>query len=145
MDSIESAKIAAIGRSIREQMNLSKPDKDSEDYIKNVGEFHYEPSHIIDNRIAGLVDTPTCRDDSIVVGESEEELQGRVEKLLKPIEKYGFHLRADEYQFFLTSAKFSDSIFDSAGRRSNPDEIHAIVLSEKFKFTSFFPSVNILL
>ncbi|VUZ52730.1 unnamed protein product [Hymenolepis diminuta] len=44
MDSIESAKIAAIGRSIREQMNLSKPDKDSEDYIKNVGEFHYEPS-----------------------------------------------------------------------------------------------------
>ncbi|VUZ49815.1 unnamed protein product [Hymenolepis diminuta] len=27
-----------------EQMNLSKPDKDPEDYIKNVGEFHYEPS-----------------------------------------------------------------------------------------------------
>ncbi|VUZ56321.1 unnamed protein product [Hymenolepis diminuta] len=43
MDSIETAKIAAIVRCIMEQMNLSKPDKDQEDYIKNVGEFHYEP------------------------------------------------------------------------------------------------------
>ncbi|VDL60578.1 unnamed protein product [Hymenolepis diminuta] len=36
MDSIETAKIAAIVRCIMEQMNLSKPDKDPEDYIKNV-------------------------------------------------------------------------------------------------------------
>ncbi|VDL59761.1 unnamed protein product [Hymenolepis diminuta] len=35
MDSIETAKIAAIVRCIMEQMNLSKPDKDQEDYIKN--------------------------------------------------------------------------------------------------------------
>ncbi|VUZ57176.1 unnamed protein product [Hymenolepis diminuta] len=27
-----------------EQMNLSKPDTDPEAFIKNVGEFHYEPS-----------------------------------------------------------------------------------------------------
>ncbi|KAM3184585.1 hypothetical protein ACTXT7_008055 [Hymenolepis weldensis] len=27
-----------------EQMNLWNPDKHPEDYIKNVGEFHYEPS-----------------------------------------------------------------------------------------------------
>ncbi|KAM3173408.1 hypothetical protein ACTXT7_012568 [Hymenolepis weldensis] len=26
------------------QMNLSKPEKDLEDYVKNFGEFHYEPS-----------------------------------------------------------------------------------------------------
>ncbi|KAM3182284.1 hypothetical protein ACTXT7_012704 [Hymenolepis weldensis] len=44
MDSIETEKIAAIVRCIMGQMNLSKPDKDPEDYIKNVGEFHYEPS-----------------------------------------------------------------------------------------------------
>ncbi|KAM3186211.1 hypothetical protein ACTXT7_004797 [Hymenolepis weldensis] len=44
MDSIEIAKIAAIVRCIMEQMNLSKPDKDPEDYIKNIGEFYYEPS-----------------------------------------------------------------------------------------------------
>ncbi|KAM3171082.1 hypothetical protein ACTXT7_017327, partial [Hymenolepis weldensis] len=44
MDSIKTAKIAAIVRCIMEQMNLSKPDKDPADYIKNVGEFHYEHS-----------------------------------------------------------------------------------------------------
>ncbi|KAM3185160.1 hypothetical protein ACTXT7_006905 [Hymenolepis weldensis] len=46
MDSIETAKIAIIVRCIMEQMNLSKPDKDPKDYIKNVGEFHYEPSDL---------------------------------------------------------------------------------------------------
>ncbi|VUZ53699.1 unnamed protein product [Hymenolepis diminuta] len=35
MDSIETAKMAAIVRSIMEQMNSSKPDKDTEDYIVN--------------------------------------------------------------------------------------------------------------
>ncbi|VUZ48827.1 unnamed protein product [Hymenolepis diminuta] len=48
-------------------MNLSKPDKDPEDFIKNIGEFHYEPSvgeifttwyaryqDIYENRTAGL-------------------------------------------------------------------------------------------
>ncbi|VUZ47806.1 unnamed protein product [Hymenolepis diminuta] len=67
MDSIETAKIAAIVRCIMEQMNLSKPDKDPEDYIKNVGEFHYKPfvseisttwyarnRDIYGNRMAGL-------------------------------------------------------------------------------------------
>ncbi|KAM3177521.1 hypothetical protein ACTXT7_004393 [Hymenolepis weldensis] len=44
VDSIEAANIAAIVRGIMEQMNLSKPDKDSEDYIDNVGEFRYKPS-----------------------------------------------------------------------------------------------------
>ncbi|VDL40615.1 unnamed protein product [Hymenolepis diminuta] len=44
MDSIETAKIVAIDRCVLEQMSLSKPDKDSEDHIKNVGEFHYELS-----------------------------------------------------------------------------------------------------
>ncbi|VUZ55000.1 unnamed protein product, partial [Hymenolepis diminuta] len=44
MDSIETAKIAAIVRCIMEQMSLSKPDTDPEAFIKNVSEFHYEPS-----------------------------------------------------------------------------------------------------
>ncbi|VDL57046.1 unnamed protein product [Hymenolepis diminuta] len=67
MDSIKTAKISAIARSIMEQMNLSKPDKDPEDYSKNFGEFHYEPSvgetfttwcagnrDVYENRMAGL-------------------------------------------------------------------------------------------
>ncbi|VUZ51565.1 unnamed protein product [Hymenolepis diminuta] len=50
-------------------MNLWKPDKDPEDYVKNVGEFHYEPTvgevfatwyiwnrDVFENRMAGLSD-----------------------------------------------------------------------------------------
>ncbi|VUZ49764.1 unnamed protein product, partial [Hymenolepis diminuta] len=50
-----------------EQMSPSKPDTDPEAFIKNVGEFHYEPSvgeipttryaryqDIYENRMAGL-------------------------------------------------------------------------------------------
>ncbi|KAM3176797.1 hypothetical protein ACTXT7_005813 [Hymenolepis weldensis] len=44
MDSIKTVNIAAIVRSIMEQMNLSKPDKDPGNYIKDIGEFYYEPS-----------------------------------------------------------------------------------------------------
>ncbi|VUZ50490.1 unnamed protein product [Hymenolepis diminuta] len=67
MDSTETAKITAVFRCIVEQMNLSKPDKDPEDYIKNIGEFQYEPSvgeiftawytrnrDVYENRMAGL-------------------------------------------------------------------------------------------
>ncbi|VDL65087.1 unnamed protein product, partial [Hymenolepis diminuta] len=67
MDSIETAKIAATVRCIMEQMNLSKPDKDPEAFIKNIGEFRYEPSvgeifttwyarylDIYENRVPGL-------------------------------------------------------------------------------------------
>ncbi|KAM3172724.1 hypothetical protein ACTXT7_013946 [Hymenolepis weldensis] len=66
MNSIETAKITAIVRCIMEQMHLSKPDKDPEDHIKNVSEFHFEPSvgeifmtwyagnrDIYENRMAG--------------------------------------------------------------------------------------------
>ncbi|KAM3180538.1 hypothetical protein ACTXT7_016083 [Hymenolepis weldensis] len=35
---------ATIFRRIMEKMNLSIPDEDPEDYIKNIGESHYEPS-----------------------------------------------------------------------------------------------------
>ncbi|VUZ51930.1 unnamed protein product [Hymenolepis diminuta] len=43
MDSIEIAKIGTVGRSIMKQMNLSKPEEDPEDHVKNVAAFHYEP------------------------------------------------------------------------------------------------------
>ncbi|VDL57185.1 unnamed protein product [Hymenolepis diminuta] len=47
--------------------------------------------HIID-MISSLLGTAASL-DIIVVGEPEEELQGRIGKLLERIEKYGFHLR----------------------------------------------------
>lgn len=68
MDSIKTASIAAIIRGIKEQVNLSKPDKDRRDCLKNVSEFHKEPPvagkvfttwyardrDVYENRMAGL-------------------------------------------------------------------------------------------
>lgn len=41
MDSIEIANIATIVLGIIERMNLSKPDKDPDDCVRNAGGFHY--------------------------------------------------------------------------------------------------------
>ncbi|VDL16829.1 unnamed protein product [Hymenolepis diminuta] len=72
--------------------------------------------YILDNIISERVSTAVYLDDIVTVEELEEELQGRIEKLLERIEKHGFHLRADKCQSFLASVKFLDFIFDSTGR-----------------------------
>ena len=56
---------------------------------------------IMDNLISGLEGIVTYLDDILVVGRSEEELQGRIERLLKRITEYGFYLRPDKCEFFL--------------------------------------------
>ncbi|VDL19141.1 unnamed protein product [Hymenolepis diminuta] len=81
--------------------------------------------HIRENMLLGLAGAVAYLDDIIVVGESEEELRGLIGELLEFIDKYGFHLRVDKCQFFLTSLKFLGSIFDSTGLHPNPDEIRA--------------------
>lgn len=80
----------------------------------------------MDNMISGLVGTATYLNDIIVVEVSEEELQGCVKKLLGRIEKFGFHLRADKYRFFINSVKYSGLSFGSTGRRPDLDESRAI-------------------
>ena len=50
---------------------------------------------IMDNLISGLEGNVAYLVDILVVGLSEEELQNRIEKLLKRIKEYGFHLRPD--------------------------------------------------
>ncbi|VDL60205.1 unnamed protein product [Hymenolepis diminuta] len=101
--------------------------------------------HIMNNTISALVGMAAYLDGIIV----EEELQGRVDKLLEHIEKYGFHLRADKCQFFLTSVKFLGSIFDSTGRRPNSDETRVIAkvpaLTDLSSLRSFLGSLNQLL
>lgn len=53
----------------------------------------------MDNMISRLVGTAANLDCIIVVGDLEEEPQGRVKK-------YGFHLRTYKCQFFLSSVNY---------------------------------------
>ena len=82
---------------------------------------------IMDNLISGLEGTVAYLDDILVVGRSEEELQSRIERLLKRITEYGFHLRPDKCEFFLKSIKYLGFIFGSEGRYPDPENIRAIV------------------
>ena len=54
----------------------------------------------MDNMTSGLEGTAAYLDDILVVGRSVEELQSRIERLLKQIKEYGFHLRLDKWEFF---------------------------------------------
>ncbi|VDL18483.1 unnamed protein product [Hymenolepis diminuta] len=56
--------------------------------------------------ILGLVGSAAYLNDIVVVGDSEKELQGHDEKLLYRSQKYGFNLRGDKCQLFLTSVKY---------------------------------------
>ncbi|VDL16533.1 unnamed protein product [Hymenolepis diminuta] len=76
--------------------------------------------------ISRLVGTAAYLNEIVVVEVSEEELLGCVKKLLGRIEECGIHLRADKYQFFIHSVKYSGLSFDSTGRRPDLDEPRAI-------------------
>lgn len=81
---------------------------------------------IMNNMISGLSGSAAYLDDIIVVGGPEEELQQRLEELLKRIEDYGFHLSIEKCQLFLKTIKYLGFIFDSSGRRPDPEETRAI-------------------
>ena len=65
-------------------------------------------------------------DDIIVVGQSENELQDCIKQLLSSIQEYEFDLCAQKCQFFLRSIKYIGFIFESNGRRPDPESVHAI-------------------
>ena len=81
----------------------------------------------MDNLTSGLEGIVAYLDDILVVGRSKEELQRRIERLLKQIKEYGFHLRLDKCEFFLKSIKYLGFIFESGGRCPDPENIRAIV------------------
>ena len=81
----------------------------------------------MDNLTSEFEGTAAYLDDILVVGRSVEELQSRIERLLKRIKEYGFHLRLDKCEFFLKSFKYLGFIFESGGRCPDPENIRAIV------------------
>ena len=73
---------------------------------------------INDNLVRELEGTVAYLYDIFVVSRTEEELQIRIERLLKRIMKYCFHLRSEKCLSFLKSIKYLGFIFDSD---SDPD------------------------
>ncbi|VDL38511.1 unnamed protein product [Hymenolepis diminuta] len=82
--------------------------------------------HNVDGMTSGPVCSTTYFDGIIVVGDSAEGLQGRVENSSSISKNIWFLLRTDKYQFFLTSIKYIGFILDSSGRYPDPDETRDI-------------------
>ncbi|VDL88014.1 unnamed protein product [Schistocephalus solidus] len=76
--------------------------------------------------LSGIPGTSGYLDDIMIMGRSPTELQDRVCAVLKRLQEYGFHLRADKCQFFLESIKYLGFIFDATGRHPDPENIRAI-------------------
>ncbi|XP_055584820.1 uncharacterized protein K02A2.6-like [Uranotaenia lowii] len=87
------------------------------------GEFQ----HIVDNMIADLEDTSGYLDDIIVTSDTLEGHIFEVERLLRRIEEYGFHLKIEKSTFFMQQIKYLGFIIDAAGIRPDPSKVEAII------------------
>ena len=81
----------------------------------------------MDNLLSRIECTVAYLNDILVFGLSEEKLQRRIERLLKRIKEYGFHLTTDKCEFFLKSNRYLVFIFDWEGRHPDPENIWVIV------------------
>ena len=65
-------------------------------------------------------------DDVLITAPDQEALLHRLTQVFERIQSYGFRLRAEKCEFFLTSIKFLGFIIDSTGRPPDPENISAI-------------------
>ncbi|KAM3181765.1 hypothetical protein ACTXT7_013725 [Hymenolepis weldensis] len=83
------------------QMNLSKTDKDSEDYIKNVGKLHYEPSvgEVFATRYAQNRDCQECNS----YGHKEDSARAVNDDRIQTAEKASIRLNVAKVHGILTT------------------------------------------
>ena len=93
---------------------------------------------IMYNLISGLEGTVTYLDGILVVGRSEDELQSRIERLLKRVKEYDYDLKGE----ILKSTKYFAFVVNSERRYADPENIRAFVaippLTDVTKLRSFW-------
>ncbi|XP_062556755.1 uncharacterized protein K02A2.6-like [Armigeres subalbatus] len=81
---------------------------------------------IVDNMIAGLDGVSGYLDDIIVASDSVEEHMIHLERLFARIREYGFTLKIEKSNFFMSEIKYLGLIVDSQGIRPDPEKVRAI-------------------
>ncbi|MBM6549427.1 hypothetical protein H7673_11295 [Streptococcus dysgalactiae subsp. equisimilis] len=76
--------------------------------------------------LTGITGTAAYLDDIIVMGRTQEELFHRLNAVLDRIQDYGFRIREEKCDFFMSSIKYLGFILDKNGRRPDPEKIRAI-------------------
>ncbi|XP_055543004.1 uncharacterized protein K02A2.6-like [Wyeomyia smithii] len=81
---------------------------------------------LIDAMLAGLKGTSGYLDDVIVGGETEEEHEHNLRKVLQRIKEFGFTLRVEKCTFRKQQIRYLGHIVDCRGLRPDPAKIEAI-------------------
>lgn len=81
---------------------------------------------IMDNLLAGMPFAMAYLDDIVIVSRSIEEHAQHLKGVFSRIKDYGFRLRLEKCNFFMTSIKYLGVIIDSKGRRPDLAKIQAI-------------------
>ena len=81
---------------------------------------------IMDTLLSGISGTVAYLDDVIIVGHSTHELEERIGSVIQRMQEYGFKLRREKCQFFLTSIKYLGFIFDADGCHPDAENIRSI-------------------
>ena len=101
---------------------------------------------IMDTMLAGLKGVISYLDDLIVVGKTEEEHFQNLMSLMQRIEQWGFKIREEKCQFFLTQISYLGFIITREGRRPDPEKVKAIIQlpepTEVSKLRSFIGMLN---
>ncbi|XP_062535370.1 uncharacterized protein K02A2.6-like [Armigeres subalbatus] len=80
---------------------------------------------IVDNMIAGLDGVSGYLDDIIVASDSVEKHMIHLERLFARIREYGFTLKIEKSNFFMSEIKYLVLIVDSQGIRPDPEKVRA--------------------
>ena len=80
----------------------------------------------MDTILTGIPGTAAYLDDVIIVSHSTHELEERIGSVLQRMREYGFRLRREKCQFFLTSIKYLGFIFDADGRHPDAENVRII-------------------
>lgn len=81
---------------------------------------------IMSAMVSGLDKTAAYMDDVIVSGTDETEHQSNLLKLLTRIQEYGFQLRIEKCEFYMSSIKYLGHVIDHQGIRPDPQKIESI-------------------
>ena len=81
---------------------------------------------LMDQILTGIPGTAVYLDDIIVTGNDETEHMINLESVLKRLEEYNLHIKAEKCKFFEDSIEYLGYIISNKGKEPNPERLRAI-------------------
>ena len=97
---------------------------------------------IIDQTVADIPGVVCYLDDLVVTGKTDHEHILNLQKTLDRLRTAGFHLKMNQYKFFLPEVQYLGNIIDKDGIRPQPEKLKLLwkcrILTIKKNFIRFW-------